>query len=258
MNRHLIIYILLGVSLAANAQSDGTLTRSNAPVKFVPGSALLQTNPTTGMAFQAEGSPFITEPASNTYSIKQPTDHNRADSTRTKKGELHGSVGLSVMAGFGKGAPKGAGFAQNINLDYTVLLSKHVWLTMGGYMSHLNWDGINTTNAGLYGELGYQFDEHWSAYIYGQKSIVNSGMDNYYGYPYAYGYWGGGIYGYPGYNPWGDKLGAALRWTPNKNFSLQISVEKNWYPKPQWGYNRKYDYQRGFMPTSVSDCSAPH
>ena len=153
---------------------------------------------------------------------------------------LNASVSLSVMAGFGKGAPKGAGFAQNVTATYVAPLGKRSWLAVGGYINHLNWDGMNVTNGGLYGELGYQFNDHLSGYIYGQKSVVNSGLNGYggyYGYP---GYWGG--YGawdyydsYPGYNAFGDKLGAALRWTPNHNFSLQISVEKNWWPKPTSG-----------------------
>lgn len=153
---------------------------------------------------------------------------------------LNASVNLSVMAGFGKGAPKGAGFAQNVTATYVAPLGKRAWLTAGGYINHLNWDGINVTNGGLYGELGYQFNDHLTGYVYGQKSLVNSGMQGYggyYGYPgYLGRYSALGYYdSYPGYNAFGDKLGAALRWTPNPNFSLQISVEKNWWPKPTSG-----------------------
>ena len=256
MRLHIIILALFCLPVAANAQHDRTIVRSNAPMRFVPGSALLSTNPATGMAWQAEGSPFANEPqemiapaqASNFNNHYNNNNYKEtADSTK-QIGELHGSVGLSVMGGFGKHAPKGAGFAQNIDLNYTVPLGKHVWLTAGGYLNHLNWDGINITNGGLYGELGYQFDEHWAAYIYGQKSLANSGMC---GYPYYYGYYDGfgypgyyGSFGYPGYNPFGDKIGAAIRWTPNKNFSLQLSVERTWYPKPDFSYNRWHDYQK--------------
>jgi hypothetical protein len=218
------------------------------------------------MSFQTAGSPFITTPAgivqsdykdnyqdestsstSSNIGYTQNLSTNKKDSTA--KGELHGSVGLSVMAGFGKGAPKGAGFAQDINLDYTMPLGKRGWLTVGGYMNHLNWSGMNSTSAGLYGELGYQFDDHWSAYIYGQKSLANSG----YSYPYYGGYYGGYYgYGYNGYYGYGypggywnaDRIGAALRWTPNKNVMLQISVEKEWMPKQDNSYYRRYDYQR--------------
>lgn len=255
MKRHIIISIFLTLCLSAVAQTDRMLTRSNSVVRFVPGSALLQTDPTTGMSFQSQGQAFISTPMgfqpSTTYKDDKQSNNtfyynglSKPDSTSKPKGELHGSVGLSVMAGFGKGAPKGAGFAQNINLDYTMPLGSRGWLTVGGYLNHLNWSGINSTSAGLYGELGYQFDEHWSAFIYGQKSLSNSG----YGCPYYGGYYGIGYNGwnngYPGGYWNADRLGAALRWTPSKNFMVQISVEKDWMPRQDNLYSRRYDYQR--------------
>ena len=111
-------------------------------------------------------------------------------------------------------------------------------------MNHLNWSGINTTSTGVYGVLGYQINDNLSAFIYGQKSLSNTGMSGY-GYPY-YGYYGYGRdgFGYPGYNPYADRVGAGIRWTPSKNFSLELSVEKDWMPKQTNGYYRKYDYQR--------------
>lgn len=255
MKRHIIIYMFLLMAVNSIAQTDryGSLYRG--PVRFVPGSAVLQTNPATGMAYQSVGSPFISTPVEGTQSYQSNDNSEKNGYSKDSKksstegdgkprGEFHASVDLSVMAGFGKGAPHGAGFAQNIDAWYTTPLGKKGWLTAGGYLNHLNWDGINATGGGLYAELGYQFNEHWAAYVYGQKSLVNSGVGGYgyYGYPFYNGYWGYG--GYPGYNPFGDKLGAAVRWTPNHNFSLQISVEKDWYPKPDFGYNRKYDYQK--------------
>lgn len=254
MKVHIIIYSIfsfLVTSMDASAQSDRHIFRTSSPVRFIPGSALLQTNPTTGMSFQNVGSPFMETPVGfkqredETQAVGYNTDISKCDSEEGKpKGQLHGSVELSVMAGFGKNAPKGAGFSQNINLDYTTPVGKRGWLTAGGYMNHLNWSGMNLTSAGVYGELGYQLNDQWSAYVYGQKSLVNSGS---YGYAYPYvGYGSGGLgyYSYPAYNPYADRLGAALRWTPNKNFMLQISVEKDWMPKRDNVYFRRYDYQR--------------
>ncbi len=250
MRRLIIIYTFLCSSLIASAQSDNRILSSGAPVRFVPGSAILATNPATGMSFQSTGSPFA-KPAED---LDQQYDSGVKNKDYSKdaipankqekktRGELHGSVGLSVIAGFGKGAPKGAGFAQDISLNYTVPIGKRGWLTAGGYMNHLNWSGINATSAGLYGELGYQINDNLSAFVYGQKSLANTGVDCY-GYP-CYGYYGCEGFGYPGYNPYADRLGAAIRWTPNKNFSLQLSVEKDWMPKPRNDYYRKYDYQR--------------
>lgn len=254
MKRLIIIYTFLGVSLVASAQSDHRVLNGESPVRFVPGSAILATNPATGMSFQSTGSPFAKPVAGlcqqDEANSNDISGYNSDDDTLTHKkekkakGELHGSVGLSVIAGFGKGAPKGVGFAQNISLNYTMPIGKRGWLTAGGYMNHLNWSGMNTTSAGLYGELGYQINDNWSAFVYGQKSLANTGACGY-GYPY-YGYYGYGCdgFGYPGYNPYADRLGAAIRWAPNKNFSLQLSVEKDWMPKQGNGYYRKYDYQR--------------
>lgn len=235
------------LSVSAVAQTDRTLTRTFSTVRFVPGSALLLTNPATGAPFQSQGDAFSDTRNDNTYLYNNNV--HKPDTTAAPRGELHGSVGLSVMAGLDKGAPRGAGFAQDINLDYTLPLGSRGWLTVGGYMDHLNWSGMNTTSAGIYGALGYQIDDHWSAYVYGQKSLANSG--------YAYPYYGGFYpiyngYGYHGYNGYGypnsywnaDRIGAALRWTPNKNVMLQISVEKEWMPKQDNGYYRRYDYQR--------------
>lgn len=251
MKRHIIIYILLGLAVNANAQSDryGSIYRGS--VRFAPGSALLQTDPATGMSYQAVGSPFISTPIEAPLSADNGRDDPREESNGSNnetspstisegasKGQFHASVDLSVMAGFGKGAPHGAGFAQNVDAWYTTPLGKKGWLTAGGYLNHLNWDGINATGGGLYAELGYQFNDHWAAYVYGQKSLVNNGVGGYgyYGYPYYNGYCGNPFYSswgygnYLGYNPFGDKFGAAVRWTPNHNFTLEISVEKDWYP----------------------------
>lgn len=159
---------------------------------------------------------------------------------------LNTTIGLSVMTAFGKNAPRGAGFAQNISTTYLTPIGKKGWATVGGYINHLNWDGININNSGIHAELGYQINDHWSAYIYGQKSLANSGAHSLYVHGTAYGLFGQGYdYGcLPSCNPYGDKLGAALQWTPSSSFSLQISVEKNWYQHKGKSYNRLYDYQK--------------
>lgn len=244
---------MFGMALCANAQTDRMGSINRGAVRFVPGSALLETNPATGMSWQNEGTPFSNSLTGTTAADDSPAPSNGyGENTGNEKkscpkGELHGSVSLSVIAGFGKGAPKGAGFAQNINLDYTTYLGKRTWLTMGGYMSHLNWSGINATSAGVYGAFGYDINEHFTAYVYGQKSLVNSGMGGYGLSPY-YGYWGfpgAGMYNGMGmYNPYTDRLGAALRWTPSKSFSIEVSVEKDWMPRNDRGYARRYDYQK--------------
>ena len=140
---------------------------------------------------------------------------------------LNLSVDLSVFATFGKHAPHWGGFTQTINATY----------------------------GGVYGILGYQFDEHWEAYVYGQVSVANnynSIYNRYAGYgPYGYGRYGmyPGIWGM-GVMPGGYGMGAAganvlgtgVRYT-NKNFSIGVSVEGNWYNTPKTPtYYKQYDY----------------
>jgi hypothetical protein len=143
---------------------------------------------------------------------------------------LNVSVGMSLATEFGKHARNGVGFGQNVEALYIHPFNKHLWFTAGGYIDHLFWGGDSYTAAGLRGELGYQFNENWAAFLYGQKSLTNHGG-------YFYGRYGGTGYGRMawGLSPFGydsltDKIGAGVRWTPNPNFSLEVRVGKDWLP----------------------------
>lgn len=151
---------------------------------------------------------------------------------------LNVSLGMSVFAQFGKHARGGAGFTQNLTATYLQPLGQRSWLAVGGYVDHTNWSGDSYTTGGLYAELGYRFNDHWAAYVYGRKAIVNQGLG-------AFApHYGLGMYGHAPYmyDNLGDKLGAAVRWTPNPTLSIELSVEKNWYPRGTYGYNDKMKY----------------
>ncbi len=168
---------------------------------------------------------------------------------------LNVSLSMSVFAQFGKHARGGAGFTQSINATYVQPLGRKAWLAVGGYANHTIWNGDQFTTGGLYGELGYQFDDHWAVYLYGRKSIVNNGSPGY-GYPMDYDYYGLYDTCMMGYDV-GDKLGAAVRWTPNEKFSMQLSVDKNWYPQYRTGGNRKFKYSDSqTQSTSVGNSSS--
>ena len=128
-------------------------------------------------------------------------------------------------------------------------------MALGTYLNNINYGGDNFRDGGVYGILGYQFDEHWEAYVYGQVSVANnynSIYSRYAGYgPYGYGRYGmyPGIWGM-GVMPGGygmgaagaNVLGAGVRYT-NKNFSIGVSVEGNWYNNPKTpSYYKQYDY----------------
>lgn len=122
---------------------------------------------------------------------------------------LNMSLGASVFAGFGKYAPNGAGFAQNVSGMYALPFNDKLSLAFGGYFLNADWGGRNLRDAGLNAVLGYKFNDHWEAYLFGQKSLMSPKV------PWPY------------YDPmeFGDRLGAAVKYNFNPSFSIQLSVE---------------------------------
>jgi len=122
---------------------------------------------------------------------------------------LNMSLGASVFAGFGKYAPSGAGFAQNVSGMYALPFNDKLSLAFGGYFLNADWGGRNLRDAGLNAVLGYKFNDHWEAYLFGQKSLMSPKV------PWPY------------YDPmeFGDRLGAAVKYNFNPSFSIQLSVE---------------------------------
>ena len=129
---------------------------------------------------------------------------------------LNLSVGASVFAQFGKHAHGGVGFTQHISALYAMPLTNRLSLAVGGYFDQMQWNHNTVHDAGLTAVLGYQFNEHWEAYLYGQKSLVNSRDVPYYLYDI------GAV---------GDKIGAAVKYNFNPSLSIQMSVEHMAYPK---------------------------
>ena len=128
---------------------------------------------------------------------------------------LNVTLGMSVMAQFGKHARSGAGFGQNVAMMYAVPLSKKMSFAVGGYFNRMSWSHDSYYDAGITAMLGYRFDEHWEAYVYGQKSITSS---NFIPYPLH------------NMRTLGDRLGAAVRYNFNPNMSIEVSVEKDRRP----------------------------
>ena len=160
---------------------------------------------------------------------------------------LNVQIGASVFAEFGKGAHSGAGFQQNIALMYAMPINDKLSVAVGGYLNNVNYAGGNWHDAGLSAVVGYRFNEHLEAYIWGQKSITNNvgnrlryGLyDGYYG-GYGFGGYGFGgfsrnFYGFPSYSAYdlsgiGDRIGATLRYNFNNNMSIEVTVENKWMP----------------------------
>lgn len=173
---------------------------------------------------------------------------------------LNVSLGASAFATFGKNVPHKGGFSQNINATYLAPLTKDgkLWIAGGGYFNNTFWGSDSYRDVGLYAIMGYKFNEHWEAYVYGQLSISNN-YDNFYsryaGYgPYGYGRYGVGYYpgmwGLGGTTPMGygmgmpgaNVLGAGVKYNVNKNFSIGINVEGVWYNNKGLDYFDRYNY----------------
>ena len=125
---------------------------------------------------------------------------------------LNVSLGLSVFSTFGSGGTwSGAGFGQNVAMLYAKPLTDRLSIAAGGYLSNATWAHDTFREAGLTAVLGYQFDEHWSGYLYGQKSLRrNQPM------PCLL----------QDIHDMGDKIGAAIRYSFSPSFSVQLNIEK--------------------------------
>lgn len=252
----LLGFALIGMKAQAQHVSFGPLHSQDSPREdwLLPGDTVYQ----DGKAVVYGG-----KPVKNTYTPIRHIDSNNDELYKMgsygwglHKG-LNLSVDLSVFATFGKHAPHWGGFTQTINATYLTPLTKDnkLWMALGTYLNNINYGGDNFRDGGVYGILGYQFNEHWEAYVYGQVSVANnynSIYSRYAGYgPYGYGRYGmyPGIWGM-GVMPGGygmgaagaNVLGAGVRYT-NKNFSIGVSVEGNWYNNPKTpSYYKQYDY----------------
>lgn len=252
----LLGFALIGMKAQAQHVSFGPLHSQDSPREdwLLPGDTVYQDGKTIV---------YGGKPVKNTYTPIRHIDSNNDELYKMgsygwglHKG-LNLSVDLSVFATFGKHAPHWGGFTQTINATYLTPLTKDnkLWMALGTYLNNINYGGDNYRDGGVYGILGYQFDEHWEAYVYGQVSVANnynSIYNRYAGYgPYGYGRYGmyPGIWGM-GVMPGGygmgaagaNVLGAGVRYT-NKNFSIGVSVEGNWYNNPKTPtYYKQYDY----------------
>lgn len=139
---------------------------------------------------------------------------------------LNVNVGLSVFCAFGKGAPKGAGFGQDVSLYYAVPLTSKLSFALGGWVSHASWMSDSYTDAGLSGVLDYRFDEHWEAYVYGRKSIVSKPM------PYRLAMM----------QDLGDRIGAAVKYNFSPSFSVQVSVSAGKMKSPWSTYDDTFNH----------------
>ena len=144
---------------------------------------------------------------------------------------LNVSLGLSAFTSFGGAAFSGWG--QDLSAVYAKALNKKWSIAVGAYLTNYSTNRGDFRSAGINAIVSYRFNEHWEAFVYGQKAFVNNGCSlyNWYG-PYGFGPYG---LGYPMYSPYalermGDRIGAGVCWSPNNNFSFSVQLEYNKLP----------------------------
>lgn len=172
---------------------------------------------------------------------------------------LNVQANFSAFATMGSRMPHKGGFSEGIDALYLTPLTRNnkMWMALGGSVSHTNWGSDQYYNARLNAMLGYKFNKHWEAWLYGQLNVSNDNKpvasNYYYGYlpmgvmgamPFSYSY-APGLMGDWYYNDADvNRIGASVRYTNGKSFSLQINVEGNWYNTNRPLYFNPFAYPR--------------
>ncbi len=85
---------------------------------------------------------------------------------------FNAQLGLSVTAGLGKHAPRGAGFGQTAAFAYLVPLGKKFFAAAGIMANNFDWGAFRRTDVGIGGVVAYQPNDRITLYAYGQKSFL--------------------------------------------------------------------------------------
>ena len=247
MKRIVIICALFAGWLSAFSQTESNRLESSVdyidPASPASGSASLGNPSTDILPFDAYRPASAVQdtlhlPSLNTYGHVHPFALSPYWYGRWNNWELHSglniSLGASLSTQFGKHARDGVGFGQSISAMYAMPLSERASLAVGGYFNNLSWGRDNFRDAGVSAVFGYQFDEHWEAYVYAQKSLTNNQRMP---LPLYDMYSPSGLY-----NGWGDRIGAAVRYNFNPSFSIEVSLEKQWTPNNDHLYYGRYNY----------------
>lgn len=136
---------------------------------------------------------------------------------------LNVSLGLSAFTSFGRNSFSGT--AERLAAVYAKPINKKLSFAVGGYLNNIN-SGIGSyREGGLTAVLDYRFNDRWEAYIYGQKSLVNSSDSRFQrNWLSPYGYM------FSPFDNAGDRIGAGLRYHFNESTYLEVQVDWANYP----------------------------
>ena len=124
---------------------------------------------------------------------------------------FNAQFGMSATIGFGKHAPHGVGFGQNVALAYVRPVSNRLLFAAGIYANHMKWGGYGTTDVGVGVMADYRVNDRLDVYAYATASLMPN-RDRLWS-PY---YWD---------TPAKYRVGMGANWKVNDTFSLGLSVE---------------------------------
>ena len=122
---------------------------------------------------------------------------------------LNMNLGTSVFGSWGGSKYLGTGFTQDVSMMYAMPLTGKLSVAVGGYFSNMFFARESYRSAGLSGVLSYRFNDHWEAYVYGQKSLVETNR--------KMPLWGMGNFG--------DRIGAGVIYHVDPTLSFEVNVE---------------------------------
>lgn len=149
---------------------------------------------------------------------------------------FNAQLSMSMMAGLGKGAPKGVGFGQSATFAYVMPLGKRFSWAAGVYAQNFDWGAWHRTDAGIAAAFGYHINEWMSLYAYATKSFLPKDAPQ----------TGWGI---PFYD-WAlrDRIGAMAEFKIGKHAAIQVSVERSSAPAyPAMPYMPTHPNNNDFM-----------
>ena len=145
---------------------------------------------------------------------------------------LNVGVGLGVGAAFGKNAPSGAGFMQNLSLHYVRPLSRRFDLSLGLYGQNQSWGSYTDRTVGVSAMVRYQATERLNLYAYGARTLVaarsaermfpaNSLLHNHFAGPFS-----------PFFRTPDTLLGAAAQFKIGEKAAITLSFDWQQYDRP--------------------------
>ena len=146
---------------------------------------------------------------------------------------LNVSLGLSAFTSFGGNAFSGWG--QNLSATYVKPLNDRWTIAVGAFLTNYSTNLGTARAAGVAAMVNYRINEHWQAFVYGQKAFVDNNMSLPYFCYGPYGAYQSFLPGYP-YHPlaamgmMGDRIGAGVCWQPNDKFSVSLQMEYHSMP----------------------------